>query len=192
VRELILQKCHRDRVEQVRAIFERQPYGELERLVTYNLLEVVKRVAREELDDEVWLRRVARLGGLDYEEMRVRVLEFLDTSGFHLSVESGASFLNPLIEAWDIDLATFAMEVVLNRRIVSDPVRRLEFIERTSGLTSTDEPGFREFLETPVLSDTATRDEIAFLQRLAFGDKRPTALYYYRELQALRDPLHFE
>ena len=25
----------------------------------------------------------------------------------------------------------------------------------------------------------------------AFGTKRPTPLYYYRELQSLRDPLHF-
>ena len=37
----------------------------------------------------------------------------------------------------------------------------------------------------------ATREEIEFLQRLRFKEKRPTALYYYRELQSLRDPLHF-
>jgi len=32
---------------------------------------------------------------------------------------------------------------------------------------------------------------VAFLKTLRFRDKRPTALYYYRELQSLRDPLHF-
>ena len=36
-----------------------------------------------------------------------------------------------------------------------------------------------------------TEDEIAFLRRLRFNGKRPTPLYYYRELQSLRDPLHF-
>lgn len=192
VRELILEKCHRDEVDAVRAIFERQPFGELERLVTYNLLEVVKRVARAELQDEVWLRRVARLGGVDYEVMRVRVLEFLDTDNFQVSVESGLSFLNPLIESWNIDLTTFAMEIVLNRRVVSAHVRRLEFIERESGLQPVEEPGLREFLETPALSGTATEEEIDFLRGLAFKGRRPTPLYYYRVLQTLRDPLHFD
>jgi len=37
----------------------------------------------------------------------------------------------------------------------------------------------------------ATAEEIEFLRTLRFGRKRPTALYYYRELQSLRDPLHF-
>jgi hypothetical protein len=34
-------------------------------------------------------------------------------------------------------------------------------------------------------------DEVALLKRLRFKGKRPTSLYYYRELQNLRDPLHF-
>jgi hypothetical protein len=29
------------------------------------------------------------------------------------------------------------------------------------------------------------------LRKLRFKDRQPTALYYYRELQSLRDPLHF-
>jgi len=32
--------------------------------------------------------------------------------------ESCVSFLEPLIESWDIDLATFGMEIVLNRRLI--------------------------------------------------------------------------
>jgi hypothetical protein len=41
------------------------------------------------------------------------------------------------------------------------------------------------------LSGDATEAEMMFLKRLRFDGKRPTPLYYYRELQNLRDPLHF-
>ncbi|UCF19180.1 MAG: helix-turn-helix transcriptional regulator [Gemmatimonadota bacterium] len=191
VRELILRKCDPKKEEQVRAIFEKQPFGELERLVAQKLLDVVKRVARDELADERWLRRVARLGGLSYEKMRVSVLEFLDTDIFHLPVENSLSFLEPLIESWDIDLATFSLEIVLNRRVISEPARRFEFVEGESRRAAVEEPGFTDFLEDRSLSGTATEEEVAFLKSLTFTDRRPTALYYYRALQNLRDPLHF-
>lgn len=55
VRALILRKCAVGKEKQVRAIFEKQPLGELERLVTQKLLDVVKRVAKEELGRENWL-----------------------------------------------------------------------------------------------------------------------------------------
>jgi len=41
-----------DREKEIRAILEKQPFGELERLVTQKLLDVVKRVAKEELNSE--------------------------------------------------------------------------------------------------------------------------------------------
>ncbi len=41
------------------------------------------------------------------------------------------------------------------------------------------------------LSGDATPEEVEFLRQLRFKNGRPTALYYYRELQNLRDPLHF-
>src|SRR5947207_12026266 len=63
VRELIFRKCAPGKEKQVRVIFEKQPFGELERLVTQKLLDVVKRVAREELESETWLHSVARLRG---------------------------------------------------------------------------------------------------------------------------------
>jgi transcriptional regulator with XRE-family HTH domain len=191
VRELILRKCLPDKAAHVRAIFEMQPFGELERLVTKQLLDVVKGVAKKELENEYWLRMVAELGGRSYQEMRVIVLEFLDTDIFHLSRENCVAFLDPLIESWNIDLATFALDIVLNPRVVSGHVRRFEFIERESGEVFVEEPGLREFLEDPALSGTATEEEITFLKRLRFRAKRPTPLYYYRELQNLRDPLHF-
>ena len=190
VRDLILRKCAPDKEAEIRAIFERQPLGELERLVTSKVLEVAKQVARQELDNEYWVRMIAQLGGRSYEEMRVMVLEFLDTDIFHVSAQNCVSFLEPLIESWDVDLATFGLEIVLNRRVAAGYVKRFEFVEREFE-DRVEEQGLTEFLRDRALSGTATADEIAFLKRLRFTGKRPTALFYYRELQGLRDPLHF-
>ena len=191
VRELILRKCAPAQETQVRAIFEKEPFGELERLVTHKLLDVVKRVAKEELENESWLRLVARLSGRSYERMRVIVLEFLDTDIFNVTLENCTAFLDPLIESWDIDLASFGLEIVLNRRLVPGRSRKFEFVERESDEPSEEAPGLGQFLRDRSLSGDATPDEIAFLKRLRFKGRRPTPLYYYRELQSLRDPLHF-
>ena len=191
VREIILKKCSPARQAPLRAIFEKQPFGELERLVTQKLLDVVKRVVREELDSENWLRLVARLSRRSYEDMRVIVLEFLDTDIFNLSAENCVSFLDPLIESWDIDLTTFGMEIVLSRRLAPGHSKRFEFVERDPGQPVEEEPGLSEFLRDPSLSGGAGEEEIEFLRRLTFKGRRPTPLYYYRELQNLRDPLHF-
>jgi hypothetical protein len=121
VRELVLRKCKPDKEKAIKAIFEKQPFGELERLVTQKLLDVTKRVAKEELESENWLHLVARLSSRTYEEMRVAILEFLDTDVFDVSLENCVSFLDPLIESWDIDLATFGVEIVLNRRVADTP-----------------------------------------------------------------------
>ena len=190
VRELILDKCVPAKEKQIRVIFEQQPFGELERLVTQKLLDVIKKVAKEELNSETWLRLVARLAGRSYEQMRVTLLEFLDTDVFNLSHENCVSFLDPLIESWDIDLATFGMEIVLNRRVAPGDPRRFEFVE-TGPDQPVVEPGFKEFLNDSSLSETATKEEMELLRNLRFNGKRPTAIYYYRELQSLRDPLHF-
>ncbi len=190
VRELILRKCAPGKEKQIRAIFEKQPFGELEGLITRKVLDVVKRVAKEELESENWLQLVARLSGRSYEEMRVIILEFLDTDVFNISVENCVSFLDPLIESWDIDLATFGMEIVLNRRLAAEYARKFEFVEKEPDQPE-EEPGLKEFLNDSSLSGTATEEEIEFLERLRFKGKRPTPLYYYREWQNLRDPLHF-
>ena len=190
VRELILRKCTPDKEKQIRAIFEKQPFGELERLVTQKLSDVVKRFAREELEGEDWLHLVARLSGRSYEEMRVIILEFLDTDVFNVSVENCVSFLDPLIASWDIDLATFSMEIVLNRRLAPGQPKKFEFVEREPDQPE-EEQGLKEFLDDSSLSGTATKEEMEFLKKLRFNGKRPTSLYFYRELQNLRDPLHF-
>ena len=189
VRELILRKCNADKQKQMRAIFERQAFGELERLVTQILLDVIKNVAKKELESESWLRLVAGLGNRSHEEMRVAVLELLDTDVFHVSIENCVSFLDPLIESWDIDLATFGIEIRLNERAGPGHPQRFEFVEREPEFD--EEPGLKEFLENASLSGDATEEEIGFLRKLRFKGKRPAPLYYYRELQNLRDPLHF-
>jgi transcriptional regulator with XRE-family HTH domain len=191
VRELILRKCMPEKEKEVRAIFERQPFGELERLVTQKLLDVAKRIAKEELDSDNWLHLVARMSGRSYEEMRVTILEFLDTDIFNISVENCVSFLDPLIDSWDIDLATFGIEIVLNKRLAPGNPRKFRFVETDAEQPAGEEPGFREFLENESLKAGATPDEIAFLRSMRFRGKRPAPLYYYRALQNLRDPLHF-
>jgi transcriptional regulator with XRE-family HTH domain len=191
VRELILRKCNPERQEQVRVIVEKQPFGELERFVTQKLLEVVQGVAKQELESERWLRNVARLSHKSYEQMRVIVLEFLDTNIFSLSIENCVSFLGPLVESWDIDLATFSMEIVLNRRVAPRHLKKFEFVEKEPEQPLDEEPGFKEFLQDTSLSGGATAEEIQFLGKLRFKKQRPTPLYYYRELQNLRDPLSF-
>jgi len=192
LRELLLQKCKAAKRNPVRAIFEKEPFGELERLITQKLLDVVRALAKKELERENWLRIVARESNRSYKQMRVAVLEFLDADVFNITPESCIAFVDPLIVSWDIDLASFSLEIVLNRRVAPGRLKRFEFIEKEAVENSVQEPGLRTFLKDRSVSGEATREEIEFLQQLRFKDgRRPTALYYYRELQSLRDPLHF-
>jgi transcriptional regulator with XRE-family HTH domain len=190
-RELVIRKCVSDRQKEIRRIFDKEPFGELERLVTQKLLDVAKRIAKQELESEEWLRLMAQLSGRSYEQVRVAILEFLDTDVFNVSIENCVAFLDPLIESWDIDLRTFGMEIVLNRRLTFGGPRRIEFVEREPDQPFAAEPGLEEFLKDPLLSGDATEEEIEFLRSLKFRGRRPAPMYYYRELQNLRDPLHF-
>ncbi len=191
VRALILRKCNPANEAHIRTIFEKQPFGELEHLVTQKLLEVVQRAAKEELEREPWLREVAGLSHQSYEQMRVIVLEFLDTDIFNLSVEHCVSFLDPLLESWDIDLTSFEMDIILDRRLVSEAVKKFAFVEREHEQPCNEEPGLTEFFQDTSLSGDANEAEIAFLGQLRFKEKRPTSLFYYRALQIFRDPIHF-
>jgi hypothetical protein len=190
-RDLILRKCASSRRRDVSRIFEKQPFGELERLVTQKLLDVAQGVAREELANEGWLRRMAQLSNRSYEQARVAILEFLDTDVFSVSAENCVAFLDPIIASWDIDLKTFGMTVVPNRRLTAANLKRFEFAEQRSPEPVAMEPGLERFLNDGSLSGDITEDEIAFLKALKLNGKRPSPIYYYRELQNLRDPLHF-
>jgi transcriptional regulator with XRE-family HTH domain len=191
VRELVIRKCASSTRVQIRAIFEKQAFGELERLVTQKLLDVVKGIARDELKNENWVRSVAKLRRKSYEEMRASILEFLDTDVFNVSVDHCAAFLDPVIESWDIDLKSFALEILLNRQFATKHHSMFEFTQTASNSSVREETGFREFLRNPAMSGDATETEIQFLKSLRFPEARPSALYYYRELQSIRDPLHF-
>jgi transcriptional regulator with XRE-family HTH domain len=151
LRALLLRKCARTQREAVRAIIERQSFGELERLVAQTLLQV------------------ARLGG----------------DVLHVTPKQRTR-LSSAIAAWEWDPATFALTI----RTRTGEQKRFEYGERGNG-GGDQEKGLLEFLRDPLLSGTASPAELAFLKSLRFRDRRPSALYYYRELQNLRDPLHF-
>jgi transcriptional regulator with XRE-family HTH domain len=151
LRALVLRKCAPGRLEPMRAIIERQSFGELERLVVQTLL------------------RAARL----------------EADVLHVTPKQRAR-LDAAVTSWEWDPSTFALTVNLARATV----KRFEYAERT-GTGGDREKGLTEFLREPLLSGSATEGELSFLKSLQFMDRRPTALYYYRELQNLRDPLHF-
>ena len=70
--------------------------------------------------------------------------------------------------------------------------KRFEFVEQEPVEPVLDlEPGLREFLKDKSLSGDATEEEVDFLKTLKLKGKRPVPIYYYRELQNLRDPVHF-
>jgi transcriptional regulator with XRE-family HTH domain len=189
VRDFVIRKCAPATRPQIRAEFEKDAFGPLERLVVQKLLDAVKDAARKELTSEQGVHLLCRLSGRSFKETRVSILEFLDTDVINLSAEDCDAFLDPLVESWDIDLVRFGMDIVLNRRLGGGHLKRLELAETDE--LSGEEPGLGEFLRDASLSGDATEDEIAFLRKLRFGARRPTPLYYYRELQNLRDPLHF-
>src|SRR5947209_13130701 len=171
-RLLILRKCVATKRKQITNIFEREPFGEFERFVTQKLLDIAKRVARDELEDEKWIHRVALAGKKSYEETRVLVLEFLDTDVFHVSVENCIFFLDPLIENWDVEFETFSMEVVLSRRLSRTHLKKLEFREAEAAPSAEIEPGLSEFLNDSKLSAGITDDEVAFMKALRLHPKQ--------------------
>lgn len=190
-RNLVLHKCAPEQRSEIRRIFDKEPFGELERLITQTLLDASQGVAKAELQNEEWQRKIAPLSGRSYEQTRVAVLEFLDTDVFSVSVESCISFLEPMIESWTIDLATFAIAVALNPQLAQVHRKSYAFSEQAPAEPSFVEPGLEQFLRDSSLSGGATEEEIEFLRALKFPGRRPSPLYYYRELQSLRDPLHF-
>ncbi len=94
--------------------------------------------------------------------------------------------LDASVASWEWNPATFALAV----RLAGGEHKHFEYAERDPA-TGNGEKGMAEFLRDTALSGSATPAELAFLKSLRFKDRRPTALYYYRELQNLRDPLHF-
>jgi len=191
VRELVLRKCKHMKQKELRHIFEKEPFGEIERIVTQKLLDAAKEITKQGWNDENWLRLLARANHKSYEEMRVIVLEFFDSDIFTLSIQNSIFFLKPLIKSWDIDLRTFNMNIVVTPTLGEERLRRFAFVEMEPESQVEDEPGLRDFLQDRLLCKDITDEEVKFLKKLKLLERRPNALYYYRELQNLRDPLHF-
>ena len=191
-RELVLRKCKAGIRAEVRRIFEKEPYGVLERLVTQTLLDVAQSVAKEEVQSEEWLRLMAQLSGRSQKQMRAAILAILEEDTFNVSLKNCVSFLDPMIDSWAIDLKSFRMEVRLDSQLAPGRIRRFEFLEQQPQEANVVEEGLKQFLRDKSLSGDVREEEIEFLMTLRVKGRRPAALYYYRELQNLRDPLHFE
>jgi hypothetical protein len=190
VREVVLSKCKPNKYKELRHIFEREPFGEIERIVTQKLLDVAKEVTKQGWNDEKWLNRIARVNEKSIQDVRVMILEFLDTDIYNLSLQNSIYFLEPLIQSWDIDLRNFDMSIVLNPKLGEAQLRRFAFVELQPE-SSEIEPGLKEFLNSPLMCEGLSEDEETFLKHLRVSNKRPNALFYYRALQILRDPVHY-
>jgi hypothetical protein len=70
--------------------------------------------------------------------------------------------------------------------------KKFAFVQTDFDGPGDDEPGLTAFLHDSSLSGDVSAEEVEFLKRLRFKGKRPSALYFYRAVQNLRDPLHFQ
>jgi transcriptional regulator with XRE-family HTH domain len=188
-RALILRKCEPVGEKEVRRIFEKEPFGELERLATQQLLLAAQGVVRKELSNDAWPRGMAELTRRTRRQVSMAIPLFLGGDVFGVSAPTCLSFLDAIVDSWNIDLATFGMKVILNGRLGEGTVKRFAFSEQPPANVRT--AGLEQFLNDSSLSGDATEEEIEFLKALQFRGKSPSRIYYYRELQSLRDPLHF-
>jgi transcriptional regulator with XRE-family HTH domain len=187
MRELVLRKCRPATQAAMRAIFEKEPFGNVERLITRTLIESIREEARDHARDEKWLQSIAADSALSYRKMRVRLIDLLDSDPA-ASVGDFSYFIEPLLRSWDFDAQSFALTV----QLTTGSTREFRFQKADKNERTADEPGLRAFLRDAALSGAATTDEVGFLRRIRFATtEHPTALFYYRTLQNLRDPLNF-
>jgi hypothetical protein len=85
----------------------------LERLIVGRLLEIAQGFVRRQLDDDVGIRIAATRDGCTYLERRMKLMEFLDVTPEGLGPADSDEFVRPRISAWDIDLDSHAMKIVL-------------------------------------------------------------------------------
>jgi transcriptional regulator with XRE-family HTH domain len=193
LRQFLLHKCVAAAKKPTAHLFERETFGEFERLIAHNLLELAKRVIRQQVSQEQWLYRLARLAKLNAGKAKVAVLDLLKTDLVHLSIDEHLPLLGVFIESWEMDLASFSLEILLNSRLTSSYVKRLAFREDDGQPRSEAgvQPGLAQFLSDEKLCAGISPQEREFLASLSFKGKQPSPLFYYRELQNLRDPLNF-
>src|SRR5881398_1670697 len=85
----------------------------LERVIVGRLLEVAQGFVRRQLDDDVGIRIAASREGCSYLEWRMKLMEFLDATPEGLTPQDADEFVRPRIAAWEIDLDTQTMRIVL-------------------------------------------------------------------------------
>lgn len=187
MRELILSKCRPSRQALLRTTFEKDSFGDIERLITRTLITVIREDAATHARDDAWLQNVAAKSGRSYRTMRVKLIDLLDSDP-SASIGDFAWFIDALVRSWDFDDQRFALTV----QLTSGSTRTFSFQETAKDSRATEEPGFKAFLRDTALTSGITEDEIEFLRRIRFAEnEHPTALFYYRTLQNLRDPLNF-
>jgi len=77
------------------------------------VLGVVQGSVRRTLDDPIGLRIASAQSGVEFTMLRLRILDFLDSTPDTLSPENLINFVKPKISMWDVDLATGVLRVVL-------------------------------------------------------------------------------
>jgi len=122
VRRLLFELCDPARTR----VLTRKATGDLGRLIAQRLLEVGQSFVRRQMDDHVGMRVAARREGCGYAELRMRFLEFLDTTAESLTPDHHEAFVRPRIARWDFDLDTRAMRIVLRSQEVAPPGRRVQ------------------------------------------------------------------
>ncbi|HEX4575215.1 MAG TPA: helix-turn-helix transcriptional regulator [Gemmatimonadales bacterium] len=111
--KLVLERCDPARLRAFARRVAKADGVELEAVIVGRLLEVSQGFVRRKLEDEVGLRVAATRDGCTYLDARMRLLEFLDTCADTLTPPECEEFVLPRIAAWDIEVDTRAMKIVL-------------------------------------------------------------------------------
>jgi hypothetical protein len=113
VRELLLELCDPIKIRALGRHLIGRDGAELERVIAERILSVAKSFVGRQLEDEVGVRAAAKREGVNYLDMRIRMLDFLDARADTLTPAHHAHFVRPRIATWDIDVKTKAMRIVL-------------------------------------------------------------------------------
>ena len=112
VRNMLLAICEPDTARELERRSERDDNAELIGLFQ-RMLKLTQSATRSLLNDAAILRLQAQRTGSTYADMRLSVLDFLDSTPDSLTVEHVTRFLKPRIRLWDVDLGTGVLRVVL-------------------------------------------------------------------------------
>ena len=138
VRKLLLELCEPATAKQLERRRTRSGWGELSSLLE-RVVGVTQGAVRRTLDDQIGLRLSASHSGRSYEDMRLRVLEFLDATPDTVTLDHLAEFVQPRIARWDVDLPTGVLRVVLRAQEPRERTRRAPAGARGARHAASDE-----------------------------------------------------